>query len=94
MSPTEEKLHDALERLRTRDDFVRFVELMVISIKEPGPLWENADVESFLTALAQAARQLETYYDSASEGAARVAAPNWESVAGMLFSARCDRGQK
>ena len=89
MSPAEEKLHSALDALQTRDDFVRFVELLVESAKEPGPGWENATVERFLVALAQAARNLETYYDSPNEAAQNVAAPSWEAVAGLLFSARC-----
>jgi hypothetical protein len=93
MSPAEEKLHDALDSLHTRDDFVRFVELMIESYREI-PAWENATMEAFLTALAAAARQLETYYDSPAEAAQNVASPNWEAVAGLLFSARCERGSK
>jgi len=94
MSPTEEKLHDAVDSLRTRDDFVRFVELLVDSFKEPGPVWENATMEPFLAALAQAAKNLETYYDSPDEAAQNVASPSWEAVAGLLFSARCARVTK
>ena len=93
MSPTEEKLHDALESLRTRDDFVRFVELLKVSYREQGS-WDNSTVEAFLTGLADAARQLETYYDSPAEAAQNVTSPNWEAVAGLLFSARCERGTK
>ena len=91
MSPVEEKLHVALDSLRTRDDFVRFVELMVESFREPGPPWENATMESFLAALAQATTNLERYYDSADEAARNVVSPSWEAVAGLLFSARCVR---
>jgi len=94
MSPAEENLHAVLDSLHTRDDFVRFVELLVESFKEPGPVWENATVESFLAALAQAARNLETYYDSPNEAAPNVASPSWEAVAGLLFSARCARVTK
>jgi hypothetical protein len=89
MSPAEEKLHAALDSLHTRDDFVRFVELLVESFKEPGPEWENATMDRFLVALAQAARNLEKYYDSPTEAAQNVAAPSWEAIAGLLFSARC-----
>ena len=91
MSPTEEKLHAVLDTLHTRDDFVRFVELLIESFNEPGPKWENATMPSFLHALAQAARNLETYYDSPDEAARNVASPNWEAIAGLLFSARCAR---
>lgn len=94
MSPTEEKLHAALDSLHTRDDFVRFVELLVESFKEPGPKWENATMERFLVALAQAAGKLEKYYDSPSEAAQNVAAPSWEAIAGLLFSARCAHDPK
>jgi hypothetical protein len=94
MSPAEEKLHAALDSLHTREDFVRFVELLVESFKEPGPEWENATMERFLAALAQAARDLETYYDSPTEAAQNVAAPSWEAIAGLLFSARCAREAK
>lgn len=95
MSPTEEKLHNALDTLRTRDDFVRFVELMIASYREREPgAWGNSSMESFLAALADAARQLETYYDSPSEAAQNVASPNWEAVAGLLFTARCAYGAK
>jgi hypothetical protein len=89
MSPAEEKLHAVLDSLHTRDDFVHFAELLVESFKEPGPPWENATMESFLAALAQAAKNLETYYDSPDEAAQNVVSPSWEAVAGLLFSARC-----
>ena len=91
MSPVEEKLHTALDALHTRDDFVRFVELLVESFNEPGPPWENATMQSFLLALAHSARNLETHYDSSDEAAQNVASPNWEAVAGLLFAARCAR---
>ena len=94
MSPAEEKLHAVLDSLHTRDDFVRFVELLVESFKEQGPPWENATMESFLTALAQATKNLETYYDSPNEAARNVASPSWEAVAGLLFSARCARATR
>ena len=94
MSPAEEKLHAALDTLHTRDDFVRFLELLAESFNEPGPPWENATLESFLFALANAARNLESYYDMADEAAQNVASPNWEAVAGMLFPARCARVPK
>jgi hypothetical protein len=89
MSPVEEKLHAALDSLHTRNDFVRFVELLVESLNEPGPPWENSTMESFLMALAQAARNLEQYYDSADEATRNVVSPTWQAVAGLLFSARC-----
>ena len=91
MSPAEERLHVALYSLRTRDDFVRFVELLVESFRESGPPWENATLESFLAALARSATNLEDYYDSADEAARNVASPGWEAVAGLLFAARCAR---
>ena len=91
MSPTEEKLHAVLDTLNSRDDFVRFVELLVESFNEPGPSWENATMQSFLLALAHATRNLETYYDSPNEAAQNVATPSWEAVAGLLLSARCAR---
>jgi len=94
MSPAEEKLHAALDSLHTRDDFVRFVQLLVESFNEPGPQWENASVDSFLTALAEAAMNLESYYDSPDEAARNVATPTWEAIAGLLFSARCEREPK
>ena len=93
MSPTDEKLYDALDSLHTRDDFVRFVELMIASHREQPP-WPNSTMEAFLTALARAARQLETYYDSPTEAAQNVASPNWEAIAGLLYSARCEQGDK
>jgi pyrroline-5-carboxylate reductase len=94
MSPTEERLHTALDALHSRDDFVRFVELLVESFNEAGPPWENATMRSFLLALAHAAKNLETYYDSPDEAAQNVASPNGEAIAGLLFSARCARVPK
>jgi hypothetical protein len=93
MSPIEEKLHSALDTLQTRDDFVRFLELLIESFNEPGPPWQNATIESFLAALAQSTRNLEQYYDSPEEGAQNVESPSWEAVAGLLFSARCANTQ-
>ena len=94
MSPVEEKLHAALDALHTRDDFVRFVTLLVESFREPGAPWENAGIDAFLAALAQSTASLETYYDSAPDAARNVASPSWEAIAGLLFSARCARVPK
>jgi hypothetical protein len=91
MSPAEEKLHAVLDSLHTRDDFVRFVELLVESFNEPGPAWENSTMDSFLAALADATRNLEQYYDSSDEANRNVASPSWEAIAGLLFSARCTK---
>lgn len=93
MSPTEEKLHAVLDSLHTRDDFVRFVELLIESFNEPRP-WDNATMAPFLAALADAAKNLESYYDSPDEAAQNVASPSWEAIAGLLFSARCARVTK
>jgi hypothetical protein len=89
MSPVEERLHDALDSLHSRDDFVRFLELLVESFGEPGSPWQNASMESSLVALARATTDLEKFYDSPGEGARNVASPSWEAVAGLLFTARC-----
>ena len=62
MSPIEEQLHAALDSLHTRDDFARFVRLLVASRSEPGPPWENATLDAFLTALSVAAENLENFY--------------------------------
>jgi hypothetical protein len=94
MFPVEEQLHEMLDTLHTRDGFVQFVELLVESFNESGPPWENATIQSFLLALAHAARNLETYYDSPHEAVQNVAAPSWEAIAGLLFSARCARVPK
>jgi len=94
MSPTEQALHSALDSLHTRDDFVHFVALLVESFREPGAPWENSTIESFLTALALAANNLEHYYDSFDEAARNVASPTWEAIAGLLFSARCTQAQR
>jgi hypothetical protein len=51
-------------------------------------------MESFLAALAEAAKNLETYYASPNEAAQNVASPSWEAIAGLLFSARCARVTK
>ena len=85
------RLHATLDSLHTRDDFVRFVELLVKSFNEPGPAWENSTIESFLKALAHCARNLEQYYDASDEAMRNVASPSWEAIAGLLFSARCSK---
>ena len=89
MSPIEAKLHDALDHLKTRDDFVKFVELLVASRNEPGAPWENSDIDAFLTSLARTARELEAHFDSSAEARENLERPTWEAVAGMLFTARC-----
>ena len=88
------ELSRALDSLHTRDDFVHFVALLMESFRDPGARWENSTIESFLTALALAARNLEHYYDSFDEAARNVASPTWEAIAGLLFSARCTHAQR
>ena len=91
MSPMEDQLHAALDSLHTRDDFVRFVRLLVESFNEPGAPWENSTLPSFLASFSQATQSLEHYYDLPEEAARNIAAPSWEAIAGLLFAARCAR---
>ena len=93
MSPTEEKLHAALDSLHTREDFVLFVELLVESFKEPGPPWErNNGVVSCRS--GPGCEEPRDILRLANEAAQNVDSPSWEAVAGLLFSARCARDPK
>jgi len=79
-------LHDAAERLETRGDLVKFIEELRRDYDRDPESWENADLMSFLEALAAWTEDMPGYFANRGQDIAEV--PPWRLIATMLLAAR------
>lgn len=74
------------EEIRSRDDFVLFLERLADSFQRDDFHWENSTIEGFLRAWAAWASDMDGYFMNRGEPVP--SAPSWELVAQMLLAAR------
>lgn len=75
-----------LQTVRCRDDFVRFIQDLARSIEEKPEDWTNADLVSFLNALAAWVADMDGYYRNLGQPVPDQ--PNWQTLGQMLLAAR------
>ena len=83
---TSDELFDYAKTVRTRDEFVKFVEFLNEDLHAHKDEWENVDLQSFLGGLSGFARNVAGYYKNMGES---VDAENitWRMAAEMLLAA-------
>ncbi len=59
-----QELIDKIEAIRSKDDFVNFVELLLKALKSDLNKWENKSLERYLEAIASWTRDMEGYYQN------------------------------
>jgi hypothetical protein len=72
--------------VRTRQDLVRFLDSFSADFVANRAAWNNADLESFLAALAAWAQDMEGFYENRGEHAESL--PPWRILADLLMAAR------
>jgi hypothetical protein len=78
-------LDQALDAVECRDDLASFVEALESSLKTAPQAWENADLSSYLSALAAWIRDMDGYFIN-TEGQ-MPSEPSWKMIAQMLMAA-------
>jgi hypothetical protein len=78
-------LRSELEHISTKEDLARFVDLLRKDFLSDPDSWENADIASFLEALAAWLRDMDGYYEKLNQS---IEQPSWKIVAEILLAAR------
>ena len=80
------RLHTAALGIRTRADFVAFVRSLSGNLRQKPEGWENADLPSFLEALAAWTEDMDGYFKNRGEPIPDT--PGWKTLGQMLLAAR------
>ena len=80
------RLAEDVGTIRTRDDFVHLVRELLHELDNEPDTWENADLASFLNALAAWVEDMDGYYRQAGEPVPEQ--PTWKTLGQMLLAAR------
>jgi hypothetical protein len=72
--------------IRSRDDFVRFVQNLSRDLAEKPDRWENKDLVSYLEAVAAWTADMEGYYENQNEPLTEQ--PNWKTFGQILLAAK------
>jgi hypothetical protein len=84
MSP---EIEQVAETIRSKQDFERFLHLLLRDCHESGGAWENASLPDYLAALSGFVRDLEGFYLSRNESF-DLSQPTWKTFAHALLAAR------
>jgi hypothetical protein len=57
-------LIDSINTLKSKEDFIRFIELLVSDLKNNPDEWVNQSLESYLEAVASWTEDMEGYYQN------------------------------
>ncbi|WP_444921819.1 hypothetical protein ACJJID_05465 [Microbulbifer sp. CnH-101-G] len=79
-------LLENLNQIKTRDDFSKFVLDILNDYKNNSSSWENADLASFLEAIAAWADDMDGFY--ANQGEEIPENIHWKVFAEILYAAR------
>jgi hypothetical protein len=75
---------EIVENINNKNDFVRFIELLVNDLKTNPEEWENSTLESFLEAMAAWTDDMEGYYRNTNQPIPNNI--NWKVFAKILMA--------
>ena len=78
---------ESTNRIKTRQDFVVFLNVLLSDLQKNKDSWENQDLESFLEALSRSAGDIHGFYANTNQ-TVDADKPSWKVIADMLMSAR------
>lgn len=82
-----DKASEVAPTVRTYEEFQKFLVLLAEDYKANGKEWENADVGSFLEALAAYSKDIGGHYKNTNQQV-DASVPSWRVFAEMLCGAR------
>jgi hypothetical protein len=80
-------LFDYARTVKSRSEFVRFVEFLNTDLRENRDEWENNNLESFLSGLSGFANDMDGFYRNMGE-IVDIEQLSWRMAAQMLLAAR------
>ncbi|AWA31532.1 hypothetical protein HYN48_14420 [Flavobacterium magnum] len=78
---------EATKNIRTRQDFIVFLNELLLEYRANGPEWENNNLENFLSALADCAEGIDGFYAN-TQPQMNAEEASWKIFADILMSAR------
>ncbi len=79
-------LEEAAEHICCRQDFVAFAGSLLADLRQQRDRWENADLTSYLEAMAAWVNDMPGYYKNRGEPVPDQ--PSWKTLARILLAAR------
>lgn len=76
-------IHDFIEHIETKEDFIQFLSLFRKDFNDHRDLWENPNLESYLEALEASATDIDGSYHN--QGMEFPKKPSWRLLAKLLF---------
>lgn len=80
------KVDQAIDSIRSREDFVSFVRMLLFDLRDNAEEWENNVLESYLEAIAAWVDDMEGYYQNRGEPVPEY--PTWKTFAEILLAAK------
>jgi hypothetical protein len=81
-----QKLINAISTINGKEDFIRFVELLISDLRNNPDKWENKDLDSYLGAIASWTEDMDGYYQNNN-----LSLPeniDWKVFANILMAAK------
>jgi len=80
-------IEDFVEATESREDFEKFLSLLLADFEDEGESWENTGLDQFLEALHAYSGALESYYRNKGQ-MVDLERPTWKVFADLLLAAR------
>ncbi len=81
----EDRIPLSTDWIKTRKDFVKFMEMMSGAYKNNGMNWENDNLDLYLSAMASYSDDVAGYYENTNQGDAD--SPTWKLFADIVIGA-------
>jgi hypothetical protein len=79
-------LREQVEKLQTRDDFIKFMHELVQDLRTHPEHWDNSSLDGYLEAFAAWVHDMDGYYRNRGEESPQQL--TWKRVGEMLLAAR------
>lgn len=80
------KVHELVEQVETKDDFLRFLDALQNDFKSNPVEWENADLHSYLSAIRAWTGDMDGYFRN--RGVELPVSNPWKLFANILLAAK------
>jgi len=81
------KIEDQPQLIKTREDFLKFLNTLLMNYQKSKADWENNTVESFLNGMIGFTEDASGYYENIDEDV-NTERPSWRLFADILLAAR------
>jgi hypothetical protein len=79
-------LIESINNLKSKEDFIRFMELLILDLKNNPSEWTNQSLQSYLEAIASWTEDMDGYYQNNNLSVPREI--TWNVLANILMAAK------